>query len=72
IINGNYTGNAGVLALQTALGNDSSASDRLIVNQGVINGTTAIQITNLGGIGAATTADGIRVVDAQNGATSAS
>ncbi|MGY2141806.1 autotransporter family protein [Pseudomonas azotoformans] len=72
IINGNYTGNAGVLALQTALGNDSSASDRLIVNQGVISGTTAIQITNLGGIGAATTADGIRVVDAQNGATSAS
>lgn len=71
-IDGNYTGNGGVLALQTVLGNDSSASDKLIVNQGVISGSTAIQITNLGGLGAATTADGIRVVDAQNGATSSS
>ncbi|MDQ0654132.1 autotransporter family protein [Pseudomonas cedrina] len=71
-IDGNYTGNGGVLALQTVLGDDSSASDRLIVNQGVISGNTAIQVTNLGGLGAATTADGIRVVDAQNGATSSS
>ncbi|ONH51139.1 Type V secretory pathway, adhesin AidA [Pseudomonas cedrina] len=72
LINGNYTGEGAVLALQTVLGNDSSASDKLIVNQGVISGSTAIQITNLGGTGAATTADGIRVVDAQNGATSSS
>ncbi len=71
-LNGNYTGDAGGLALQTVLGDDSSASDRLVVNQGAIGGSTAIRVTNLGGLGAATTADGIRVVDAQNGATSSS
>ncbi|AKS09836.1 autotransporter domain-containing protein [Pseudomonas trivialis] len=71
-VHGNYTGNAGVLALQTVLGDDSSASDKLIVNQGAISGVTAIQIANLGGIGAATSVDGIKVVDAQSGATSTS
>lgn len=71
-VNGNYNGNAGVLALQTVLGDDNSQTDKLIVSRGTIGGTTTLQITNLGGSGAATAVDGIRVVDAQNGATSAS
>lgn len=69
-INGNYNGTGGTLALQTVLGADGSASDQLVVSQGTISGTTGIAITNLGGAGAATSQDGIQVVQALNGATS--
>lgn len=68
-VNGNYNGTAGALALQTVLGADGSASDKLVVSQGTIQGTTGINITNLGGVGAATLQDGIQVVLATNGAT---
>ncbi|QDG60414.1 autotransporter outer membrane beta-barrel domain-containing protein [Pseudomonas sp. NIBRBAC000502773] len=68
-INGNYTGDNGRLALQSALGADDSPSDKLIINQGTLAGTTAISVTNLGGAGAATLQDGIQVVQALNGAS---
>ena len=68
-VNGNYTGTGGTLALQTALGTDGSASDKLVISLGTIQGTTGIQVTNLGGAGAATLQDGIQVVQAINGAT---
>ena len=66
-IAGNYVGNGGALYLQTVLGDDSSASDRLVISNGVASGTTGIGILNVGGAGAATTADGIMVVQALNG-----
>ncbi|MBF6031463.1 autotransporter outer membrane beta-barrel domain-containing protein [Pseudomonas sp. P115] len=69
-VNGNYNGTGGVFALQSILGTDGSASDRLIVSQGTITGTTSLRVTNLGGVGAATLQDGIQVVQAINGATS--
>lgn len=69
-INGNYNGSNGVLALQSRLDGDASPSDKLIINQGTLSGTTAINVTNLGGAGAATLQDGIQVVQALNGATS--
>lgn len=69
-VNGNYTGSGGKLALQTVLGADGSASDKLVVSQGTIQGNTGIYVTNLGGVGAATLQDGIQVVLATNGATS--
>lgn len=69
-INGNYTGAGGTLALKTFLGTDGAASDKLVVNQGKIDGTTAISIKNLNGPGGLTTQDGIQVVQATNGATS--
>ncbi|PRA27854.1 autotransporter family protein [Pseudomonas poae] len=68
-VNGNYIGNGGQLALDTVLGSDGSASDKLVISQGTIQGTTSIRITNLGGSGAATAQDGIQVVQAVNGAT---
>ncbi|MDY7066764.1 hypothetical protein PsexTeo8_32290 [Pseudomonas extremaustralis] len=68
-VNGNYTASGGHLALQSVLGDDSSPSDKLIVSQGALTGTTALSVTNLGGAGAATLQDGIQVVQAINGAS---
>lgn len=69
-VNGNYVGNGGVLRLGTALGDSGSATDRLLLNGGNASGNTTVQITNLGGLGAQTTGNGIEVVAARNGATS--
>ncbi|WP_294736991.1 autotransporter outer membrane beta-barrel domain-containing protein [uncultured Pseudomonas sp.] len=68
-INGNYTGNNGRLALQSVLGSDGSPSDKLVVSQGTIQGSTAINISNLGGPGGQTVQNGIQVVQTINGAT---
>jgi outer membrane autotransporter protein len=68
-VNGNYTGNSGKLLLQSALGADDSPSDKLVVSQGTLRGSTAITVTNLNGAGAATLQDGIQVVQATNGAS---
>lgn len=68
-VNGNYIGMGGGIALQSVLGGDGSASDKLVVSQGTIQGSTAISVTNVGGAGAATLQDGIQVVLASNGAS---
>jgi outer membrane autotransporter protein len=68
-VNGNYNGNGGGLALQSVLGADGSPSDKLVVSQGTLGGTTAISVSNLGGAGGATLQDGIQVVQAINGAS---
>jgi outer membrane autotransporter protein len=64
-----YVGKNGTLALNAVLGGDGAASDRLVVNGGAATGATTLIVTNAGGQGAATTSNGIRVVDATNGAT---
>ncbi|PBB66082.1 autotransporter outer membrane beta-barrel domain-containing protein [Mesorhizobium sp. WSM4312] len=69
-ISGNYVGAGGVLLVQTELGDDSSASDRLVLSGGTASGSTGISVLNAGGAGAATTQDGIMLVQAVNGATS--
>lgn len=48
-VNGNYVGNNGQMALQSVLGGDGSASDRLVVNQGTLQGSTTLIVSNLGG-----------------------
>ncbi len=68
-VNGNYTGNGGGLYLNTVLGDDRSASDRLVISGGAGTGTTGIGVINAGGGGGATIADGILLVQAGNGAT---
>ncbi|MDB5701521.1 MAG: transporter [Sphingomonadales bacterium] len=68
-IRGNYVGQNGTLKLQTVLGSDNSLSDRLVIDGGKASGSTTIQITNAGGLGAATTGNGIEVVGAINGGT---
>lgn len=69
-LQGNYTGNNGTLRLNSVLAGDGAASDRLVVSRGVIGGSTQLLINNLDGAGAATTQNGIQVVDARDGATS--
>jgi len=68
---GNYVGNGGALYLNTVLGDDSSLSDKLVISAGSATGTTGVGILNAGGTGASTVADGILVVQAINGATTA-
>ncbi|WP_447892948.1 autotransporter family protein [Pseudomonas marginalis] len=69
-VNGQYTGNDGTLRLGTLL-NATGPSDRLILNgpTASASGHTNVEITNLGGLGALTTGDGIEVISARNGAT---
>jgi len=67
-VNGNYIGQGGTIALNTFLGGDASASDRLVINGGHASGDTGLLITNVGGPGAATM-QGIQVVQAINGGT---
>lgn len=66
---GNYVGNGGLIFLDTVLGDDASASDRLILSGGTASGSTSLSILNFGGTGASTMANGILVIEAVNGAT---
>ena len=68
---GNYVGAGGALNLNTFLGGDGSPSDVLIINGGSATGSTFVYVTNVGGPGEETTANGIQVVSAINGATTA-
>ena len=70
-VRGNYVGAGGTMAINTFLGGDGSPSDGLVINGGTATGNTRVQVTNVGGPGAETTGDGILVVDAINGATTA-
>lgn len=67
----NYTGASGQIVLNTYLDTDGSPSDRVVINGGTASGTTALEIHNSGGPGAATNANGILVVNAINGGTTA-
>ncbi len=71
IVNGSYVGNNGLLVLNTYLASDDSPSDKLVINGGTATGTTGIRIDNVGGPGAQTFENGIPVVIAENGATTA-
>ena len=62
-----YTGAGGTIALNTFLGGDGSPSDKLVINGGTSTGNTFLRITNAGGPGAETVANGIAVVRAING-----
>ncbi len=66
-----YTGAAGGIGLNTVLAGDNAPSDRLVIDTGTASGTTGLTITNAGGTGAITQRDGILVVDAVNGGTTA-
>ena len=67
----NYIGAGGTLGLNTFLGTDGSPSDRLVINGGTATGNSRLRITNAGGAGVLTTGNGILVVDAINGGTTA-
>lgn len=61
IVNGDYTGKGGKLVINTRLGDDSSLTDRLVVN-GDTSGDTTVHINNAGGNGAQTD-KGIKIID---------
>ncbi len=66
-----YTGTGGTIAMNTFLGGDGSPSDRLVINGGTAGGNSLLRITNAGGPGAETVANGIAVVQAINGGATA-
>ncbi|CAM8144776.1 calcium-binding autotransporter Cah [Escherichia coli] len=66
----NLIGQGGTINMRVRL-DGSNASDQLVINGGQATGKTWLAFTNVGNsnLGVATTGQGIRVVDAQNGAT---
>ncbi len=66
----NFTGQGGTINMRVRL-DGSNASDQLVINGGQATGKTWLAFTNVGNsnLGVATSGQGIRVVDAQNGAT---
>lgn len=62
-----YAG-GGTLVMNTRLGDDSSLTDKLVIDGGSTSGTTAMRIVNAGGAGGQTT-QGIRLVETINGGT---
>lgn len=60
-IDGDYTPAGGSIEIRTQLGDDSSATDRLVIT-GATFGTTAVTVTNVGGAGALTT-EGIKIIE---------
>ena len=72
-ITGAYVGNGGTLRLGTAPGAGGLPSGRLVLDGAGASatGTTLVGIANQGGLGAPTTGDGIEVITATGGATTA-
>lgn len=60
-ITGDYIGNDGSLIFNTALGTDTSTTDKLFIG-GNASGTTQVSVRNLGGHGAETV-EGLQIID---------
>ena len=67
----NHTGAGGTIAMNTFLGGDGSPSDKLVINGGSATGNAFLRITNAGGPGVETVANGIPVVQTINGGSTA-
>lgn len=66
-VSGNYVANDVTMIMNTQLGGDSSLSDLLSLNGGSASGSTMLDIRGVSGAGVVD--EGIKVVDAKNGAT---
>ena len=66
-----YVGAGGVVSINTYLGADNSPTDKLLINGGSATGHTSLVVNSTGGFGALTVGNGIEVVEAVNGATTA-
>ena len=71
LIANNYGGAGGLITLNTFLGNDTSPSDRLVINGGAATGSTTLRVLNTTGPGDQTVANGILLVQTVNNATTA-
>ena len=68
-ISGNYAGVGGsTIRLDTVLGADASTTDRVIIN-GNLTGASTVVVTNVGGTGALTSGDGIKLVQVDGTST---
>ncbi|HKE95820.1 MAG TPA: autotransporter outer membrane beta-barrel domain-containing protein, partial [Povalibacter sp.] len=67
-----YAGSGGQIVMNAALAGDDSPSDQLVLNGGAATGQSVLRVINVGGAGAATPGNGIRLVDATGGATTTS
>lgn len=65
---GSYVGDGGNLMINTVLGTDNSATDKLVVT-GAATGQTTLYINNVGGLGDYTRGDGILVIQAVGSGT---
>ncbi|NSY71855.1 autotransporter outer membrane beta-barrel domain-containing protein [Agrobacterium tumefaciens] len=76
-VSGAYTSNGGNLFLNTVLGDDNSKTDKLVAdavsigNRGAIGVPTRVYVNNVGGLGARTTGDGIKIVHVNDPSKSA-
>jgi outer membrane autotransporter protein len=70
-VSGPYTGQKGIISLNTLLAGDNSPSDLLIINGNTATGSTILNIKITTGHGALTTNNGILIVNAINGGTTA-
>lgn len=61
LVNGNYIGDGGTIALNTSLGDDASPTDQLRVS-GNTSGTSVVKVTNINGQGAPTN-NGIQIIN---------
>lgn len=60
-VNGNYSGNNGLMTFNTTLGGDNSPTDKMRV-KGDTQGSTRVRVDNIGGVGAQTV-NGIELVE---------
>ncbi|WP_205965779.1 autotransporter-associated beta strand repeat-containing protein, partial [Paraburkholderia guartelaensis] len=70
-IRGNYSDPQGQVVFNTYLGTDGSPSSRLVLDGGTTSGTSVVVVHPTGGTGVETQANGIRVVQAIDGGTTA-
>ncbi|MBN3268346.1 hypothetical protein CUR95_14010 [Bordetella bronchiseptica] len=69
---GSYVGgNGSGISMSTYLGNENSPTDRLVLNGGSATGRSVLNVVGTGGGGAVTGGNGIRLVQANGGATTA-
>ncbi|KAF1003677.1 MAG: Adhesin BmaC autotransporter [Luteibacter sp.] len=66
-----YVGQNGSIHLNTVLAGDNAPTDRVVIDRGQASGRSTLNVTNVGGLGQATPGNGILLVDAQRGATTA-
>lgn len=70
-VTGPYVGQGGQLELHTVVAGDGSPSDRLVIAGGTATGSTTLSIVNIGGEGDRTSGNGILLVDAISGGSTA-
>jgi len=66
----NYVGNGGTLVFNTYLGNEHSATDRLVIGDSA-TGDSRLMVRNAGGTGERTYGEGILLIEASSGASTA-